>query len=160
MMLNTLFTYTMISMLYVNYVSFICILKLNNIILWFNFGRGFFVPCSHFGRTFFNLPLFLDGQIKNQNEKICFFRAKGAAIVNCDTIAHDLYKPDLPLNRTISEVFGQDVITENGEVDRRRLGQIVFADHVIKPFSFNFRLFGNQNRHYSIFEIKNIRNSY
>lgn len=56
-------------------------------------------------------------------------KAKGAAIVNCDTIAHDLYKPGLPLNRTISQVFGEDVITENGEVDRRRLGQIVFGDH-------------------------------
>ncbi|KAJ8722181.1 hypothetical protein PYW08_004583 [Mythimna loreyi] len=55
-------------------------------------------------------------------------KAKGVAVVNCDTIAHDLYKPGLPLNRTISENFGKDIITESGEVDRKKLGKIVFSD--------------------------------
>ncbi|XP_037294471.1 bifunctional coenzyme A synthase isoform X2 [Manduca sexta] len=55
-------------------------------------------------------------------------RAKGAGIVNCDIIAHELYKPGLPLNHTIAETFGAEVITETGEVDRKRLGQIVFGD--------------------------------
>ncbi|XP_072949345.1 bifunctional coenzyme A synthase isoform X2 [Epargyreus clarus] len=55
-------------------------------------------------------------------------RLKGAAVVNCDIIAHELYKPGLPLNHTISEEFGKHVITETGEVDRRKLGQIVFSD--------------------------------
>lgn len=57
-----------------------------------------------------------------------YLKAKGAAIVNCDIIAHDLYKPGLPLNGTIAETFGSDVITETGEVDRRKLGQIVFSN--------------------------------
>ncbi|KAG7308513.1 hypothetical protein JYU34_005725 [Plutella xylostella] len=55
-------------------------------------------------------------------------RAKGAAVINCDVIAHELYRPGLPLNTTIAETFGGDVITSDGEVDRRKLGQIVFAD--------------------------------
>ncbi|CAK1580417.1 unnamed protein product [Parnassius mnemosyne] len=55
-------------------------------------------------------------------------KSKGAAIVNCDIIAHELYKPGLPLNQTLSEVFGGHIITDNGEVDRRKLGQIVFSD--------------------------------
>ncbi|XP_061716278.1 bifunctional coenzyme A synthase isoform X2 [Cydia pomonella] len=55
-------------------------------------------------------------------------RLKGAAIVNCDTIAHDLYKPGLPLNQTVAEAFGSEIITDSGEVDRRKLGQIVFSD--------------------------------
>ncbi|XP_073955843.1 bifunctional Phosphopantetheine adenylyltransferase - Dephospho-CoA kinase [Choristoneura fumiferana] len=55
-------------------------------------------------------------------------RAKGAAIVNCDFIAHDLYKPGLPLNHTLAETFGKNIIQENGEVDRKTLGQIVFSD--------------------------------
>ncbi|XP_026327157.1 bifunctional coenzyme A synthase isoform X2 [Hyposmocoma kahamanoa] len=54
--------------------------------------------------------------------------AKGAAIVNCDFIAHDLYKPGLPLNQTIAETFGTHVIAENGDVDRKKLGSIVFGD--------------------------------
>ncbi|XP_047030218.1 bifunctional coenzyme A synthase isoform X1 [Helicoverpa zea] len=55
-------------------------------------------------------------------------KAKGAAFINCDVIAHELYKPGLPLNRTISENFGREVITDAGEVDRKKLGQIVFSD--------------------------------
>ncbi|XP_013145344.1 PREDICTED: bifunctional coenzyme A synthase isoform X2 [Papilio polytes] len=55
-------------------------------------------------------------------------KLKGAAVINCDLIAHELYKPGLPLNRTLSEAFGGHIITENGEVDRRKLGQIVFSD--------------------------------
>ncbi|CAH2269455.1 jg6497 [Pararge aegeria aegeria] len=53
---------------------------------------------------------------------------KGAAVVNCDIIAHELYEPGLPLNHTIAEVFGKDVITAQGEVDRRKLGSVVFSD--------------------------------
>ncbi|XP_059052187.1 bifunctional coenzyme A synthase [Achroia grisella] len=55
-------------------------------------------------------------------------KAKGAAIINCDTIAHDLYKPGLPLNSTLSVTFRKDIITDTGEVDRRKLGSIVFGD--------------------------------
>ncbi|KAH9627870.1 hypothetical protein HF086_015314 [Spodoptera exigua] len=59
-------------------------------------------------------------------------KEKGAAVLNCDIIAHELYKPGLLLNRTISENFGKEVITETGEVDRRKLGSIVFNDKAIK----------------------------
>ncbi|CAH0715414.1 unnamed protein product, partial [Brenthis ino] len=61
----------------------------------------------------------------NITEKL---KLKGAGIVNCDIIAHELYKPGLPLNRTIAEEFGHGVITEGGEVDRKKLGTIVFGD--------------------------------
>ncbi|XP_028166064.1 bifunctional coenzyme A synthase isoform X2 [Ostrinia furnacalis] len=55
-------------------------------------------------------------------------RKKGAGLVNCDIIAHELYKPGLPLNGTLAEAFGQHILTETGEVDRKVLGQIVFSD--------------------------------
>ncbi|XP_050350593.1 bifunctional coenzyme A synthase isoform X2 [Nymphalis io] len=61
----------------------------------------------------------------NITEKL---KLKGAAVVNCDIIAHELYEPGLPLNHTIEETFGRDVITESGEVDRKKLGSIVFGD--------------------------------
>ena len=59
-----------------------------------------------------------------------YYREKGAATVNCDIIAHELYKPGLPLNRTLSENFGEEIITDAGEVDRKKLGKIVFSDKV------------------------------
>ncbi|XP_050684664.1 bifunctional coenzyme A synthase isoform X1 [Leptidea sinapis] len=55
-------------------------------------------------------------------------KLKGAATINCDTIAHDLYRPGLTLNRTLADTFGDEIITSSGEVDRSRLGQIVFSD--------------------------------
>ncbi|XP_022120623.2 bifunctional coenzyme A synthase isoform X1 [Pieris rapae] len=61
----------------------------------------------------------------NITEKL---KSKGAAIVNCDLIAHELYKPGLPLNRTLAETFGNDIITAAGEIDRKKLGEIVFSD--------------------------------
>ncbi|XP_047533550.1 bifunctional coenzyme A synthase isoform X1 [Vanessa atalanta] len=61
----------------------------------------------------------------NITEKL---KSKGAAVINCDIIAHELYKPGLPLNHTIAETFGRDVITDSGEVDRKKLGSIVFGD--------------------------------
>lgn len=55
-------------------------------------------------------------------------KLKGAGIVNCDIIAHELYKPGMPLNQTLAETFGKHIITEQGEVNRRLLGSIVFSD--------------------------------
>lgn len=76
------------------------------------------------------------------NDNIFLFTsAKGAAIVNCDIIAHDLYKPGLPLNQTIAETFGTQVITENGDVDRKKLGSIVFGDKVDICFTSSMLVF-------------------
>ncbi|XP_077286040.1 bifunctional Phosphopantetheine adenylyltransferase - Dephospho-CoA kinase isoform X2 [Arctopsyche grandis] len=52
----------------------------------------------------------------------------GAGVVNCDILAHELYMPGTPINATIAEVFGSNVINENGEVNRKKLGEIVFND--------------------------------
>ncbi|KAI8436935.1 hypothetical protein MSG28_010361 [Choristoneura fumiferana] len=53
-------------------------------------------------------------------------RAKGAAIVNCDFIAHDLYKPGLPLNHTLAETFGKNIIQENGENKLQQLNDLLW----------------------------------
>lgn len=55
-------------------------------------------------------------------------KAKGAGIINCDLIAHELYAAGTQLNRTLSETFGQHIIKGDGELDRPALGQIVFSD--------------------------------
>lgn len=71
----------------------------------------------------------LAGGIASGKTKIAErLKKKGAGLVNCDLLAHELYKPGLPLNTTIAEAFGDHIITDQGEVDRRKLGQIVFSD--------------------------------
>lgn len=72
-------------------------------------------------------------------------RTKGAAIINCDVLAHELYKAGSPLNATIAEAFGSDVITQSGEVDRRKLGQIVFSNKVIILLWYTYRTYCIRN---------------
>lgn len=52
----------------------------------------------------------------------------GAEIVDADLIAREVVAPGSPLLDRISETFGTDVIDDSGALDRRRLGEIVFAD--------------------------------
>lgn len=53
---------------------------------------------------------------------------KGAAILYADRIGHEAYRPGTEVWREVVGAFGQDVVGENGEIDRQRLGQIVFSD--------------------------------
>ncbi|CAH0563565.1 unnamed protein product [Brassicogethes aeneus] len=52
----------------------------------------------------------------------------GAEIINCDLIAHDVYKAGKPTFDKMVEHFGQSIIGEDGEIDRKKVGPIVFKD--------------------------------
>ena len=52
----------------------------------------------------------------------------GAEIINADALGHQAYEPQTETWRQVVEAFGEDILSETGEVDRRKLGQIVFAD--------------------------------
>ncbi|XP_042477407.1 dephospho-CoA kinase [Macadamia integrifolia] len=56
------------------------------------------------------------------------FKAKGIPIVDADLVARDVLKKDTGGWKRVVAAFGEDILQENGEVDRARLGQIVFAD--------------------------------
>ena len=51
----------------------------------------------------------------------------GCAIVDADRAAHDLYVPGSALVRDLARTFGDHVLRADGSVDRRALGEIVFA---------------------------------
>jgi dephospho-CoA kinase len=55
-------------------------------------------------------------------------RAKGAAIVYADQIGHEVYRPGTPVWEEVVAAFGRQVVGEDGQIDRRKLGQIVFSD--------------------------------
>jgi len=55
-------------------------------------------------------------------------RAKGAAVVYADLVGHEVYRPGTAVWDEIVAAFGRDVLTADGEIDRRKLGAIVFAD--------------------------------
>lgn len=50
-------------------------------------------------------------------------------VINCDKLAHELYEKGTVLATDIAATFG-DHIVQNGVVDRKKLGAIVFADKV------------------------------
>ena len=54
--------------------------------------------------------------------------ALGAEIVNADLLGHEAYRPNTEPWQEIVESFGQDVLAPGGEVDRKALGAVVFAD--------------------------------
>ncbi|GAA1003593.1 MULTISPECIES: dephospho-CoA kinase [Streptomyces] len=52
----------------------------------------------------------------------------GAVLIDADRIAREVVAPGTPGLEAVVEAFGQDVLAEDGSLDRPRLGSIVFAD--------------------------------
>src|SRR3990172_2802464 len=53
---------------------------------------------------------------------------QGAAILNADLIGHEVYAPGRPPYNNIVDEFGPVVVAEDGTIDRKKLGPIVFGD--------------------------------
>ncbi len=54
--------------------------------------------------------------------------AKGAAVVNADLVGHRSYRKGTPAYERLIAEFGGDILDGEGEIDRGKLGQRVFAD--------------------------------
>jgi dephospho-CoA kinase len=52
----------------------------------------------------------------------------GAAIIDADRLGHEAYTPHTEAWEAVVAAFGNDILTPEGEIDRRKLGGIVFAD--------------------------------
>jgi dephospho-CoA kinase len=54
--------------------------------------------------------------------------ARGAVIVDADTIAREVVEPGTPGLAAVVEAFGPDVLASDGSLDRPALAAVVFAD--------------------------------
>jgi dephospho-CoA kinase len=52
----------------------------------------------------------------------------GARIIDADKIAREVVEPEKPAWADIVRKFGPEILSPDGTIDRRRLGEIVFAD--------------------------------
>lgn len=52
----------------------------------------------------------------------------GASVIDADRLGHEAYTPNSEAWRQVVAAFGQEILTAEGEIDRRKLGSIVFAD--------------------------------
>ena len=57
-----------------------------------------------------------------------FLSELGAVVVDADKIGHEALKPGTEVWREVVAAFGKHILTSNGEVDRSKLAQVVFAD--------------------------------
>ena len=52
----------------------------------------------------------------------------GAAVVDADKVGHEAYRPGADAWQAVVDAFGRGILTEDGEIDRKSLGAIVFGD--------------------------------
>ncbi len=52
----------------------------------------------------------------------------GARVIDADALAHQVVRAGTPAWRQVVDQFGREIVQEDGEIDRARLGAQVFAD--------------------------------
>src|SRR3954470_6564168 len=69
-----------------------------------------------------------------KSEALYAFQKAGAATVSSDEIVHHLLRSDPDVKAAIVRELGQGVLDEEGGVDRKRVGAIVFGDRAKLDF--------------------------
>jgi dephospho-CoA kinase len=59
-------------------------------------------------------------------------RGLGALVIDADAIVHELQAAGTPLLAEIRDAFGEEILRDDGSLDRPALGQRVFADPVAR----------------------------
>lgn len=71
----------------------------------------------------------LTGGIGSGKSTVSQFLAElGAIIIDADKVGHEAFQPDTPAWHDVIAAFGRQVLSPSGEIDRKKLGEIVFND--------------------------------
>ena len=63
-----------------------------------------------------------------KSEVARIFRELGAVLINADQIGHQAYTPHSEIWQEVVKAFGEEILQPSSEIDRKKLGSIVFAD--------------------------------
>jgi len=63
-----------------------------------------------------------------KSEVARILKSLGAAIINADQVGHQAYTPYTETWDEVVKAFGEGILQPNGEIDRKELGALVFAD--------------------------------
>lgn len=75
------------------------------------------------------ITIYLTGGIATGKSTVAqIFRELGAEVIDADKIAHDVIKKGKSAYFKVLELFGKDILDSYGEIDRKKLGNIVFAN--------------------------------
>ncbi len=70
----------------------------------------------------------LTGGIGSGKSTVSQFLAElGAVILDADKVGHEVLKPDTEVWRKVVAAFGRQILTPGGDIDRAKLGEIVFS---------------------------------
>jgi len=58
-----------------------------------------------------------------------FLKELGAAVIDADRMGHEVFKLDTEAWQEVVAAFGKEILAPDGEIDRRKLGKIVFDDY-------------------------------
>ena len=71
----------------------------------------------------------LTGGIGSGKSTVSQFLAEwGAVVVDADEVGHDALRTDIELKHKVAAAFGRQILTSEGDIDRGRLGEIVFSN--------------------------------
>ena len=71
----------------------------------------------------------LTGGIGSGKSTVSRFLAElGAVILNADEVGHEAFKPATEIWREVVAAFGKQIVTPDGNIDRKKLGNIVFSN--------------------------------
>ncbi len=57
-----------------------------------------------------------------------FLKELGAVTIDADKVGHEAFKPNTETWREVVSAFGKGILNPDGEIDRQKLGKIVFSD--------------------------------
>jgi len=71
----------------------------------------------------------LTGGIGSGKSTVSRFLAEvGAVIIDADKVGHELLKLDAEVRREVVAAFGRQILTPDGDINRKKLGGIVFSN--------------------------------
>ena len=71
----------------------------------------------------------LTGGIGSGKSTVAQFLAElGAVVLDTDKVGHEALKPDTETWREVVAAFGRQILTPEGNVDRKKLGEVVFGN--------------------------------
>jgi len=74
-------------------------------------------------------PVGLTGGIASGKTTVCrLLEAKGCTIIDADVVAHQLLLRGQPGYEPVIKAFGRGILGDAGEIDRGKLGTVVFGD--------------------------------
>jgi dephospho-CoA kinase len=63
-----------------------------------------------------------------KSEVARLLQSLGAVVINADEVGHEAYAPNSESWHEVVKAFGEEILQPSGQIDRGRLGAIVFSD--------------------------------